>query len=138
MRYIRSAVPLALILITAGCPAILGSDWVRRVGNIVAGGPGTPPITLPATAQRGVPFTATVTTHGSSSCTRADGAEVSMQSASTVQVTPYDLVNVAGVCTADLHPFPREVTLRFDQAGEATIRVHGANEDYVAHLDILP
>lgn len=97
-----------------------------------------PPITLPATVKRGVSFDATVTTYGSSSCTRADGAEVQVRGL-IAEVTPYDLTNRRGICTADLRAFPRTVSLRFDEAGEATVRVNGrSGARHEARITVQP
>ncbi|TVP48685.1 MAG: hypothetical protein EA350_02985 [Gemmatimonadales bacterium] len=114
------------LVVFSGCTSPLESDgpWERRIGVIEIGGSQWPPIQLPDTVRQGVPFAATVLTFGSSTCVRADGAEVH-RIGRTAHVIPYDLVAVAGVCTDDLGPHPREVTLQFDQAGEAVVRVLG-------------
>ena len=114
---------LAGVALLAGCSSVIDPGWEREVGMTGDGGT-PPPISLPASVKRGVAFDATVTTYGSSSCTRADGAEASVRGL-VAEVTPYDLVNRGGICTADLRGFPRTVTLRFDEAGEATVRVNG-------------
>ena len=94
---------------------------------------------MPANATAGVSFEITVTTVGSSSCTRADGASVAV-SGLVADVTPWDLVAPVGaVCTDDLAPFPRRVTLRFSGAGTATIRLHGRGGlTYEAALTVVP
>lgn len=80
---------------------------------------------LPETIHAGETFQATVTTFGSSSCTRADGADV-QQSASLAEITPYDLWASENVdCTDDLRALPRSVSLRFDAPGDAVIRIRG-------------
>jgi hypothetical protein len=80
---------------------------------------------LPATIRAGETFLATVTTFGSSSCTQADGADVS-QGFTAVEITPFDLQASEGTaCTDDLHAFPRTVSLRFPSPGPALIRVRG-------------
>jgi hypothetical protein len=113
---------MALVLL-AGCGTVLDPEgWHREVGMTGDGG-AAPPIALPASAKRGVAFEARVTTYGSSSCTRPDGAEVRVRGL-VADVTPYDSI-FRGTCTADLRSFPRAVTLRFDEAGEATVRVNG-------------
>ena len=97
---------------------------------------------MPATLRRGVAFSATVATVGSSSCTRADGAEVTVTGL-LAEVTPYDRKAIGSVCTPDLAQFPRPVTLRFDQAGDAVVRVHGFTlgiraSTYEAHVTVTP
>jgi hypothetical protein len=110
----------------AGCTSPLGpdGDWQRRIGVIEIGGAESPPLQVPETVQQGVPFAGTVVTFGSSTCVRADGADVQVAGL-TAHVTPYDLVAVTGVCTDDLRPYPREVMLQFEQVGEAVVRVLG-------------
>jgi len=110
----------------SGCTSPLGpnGESQRRVGVIEIGGAQSPPVQLPETVEQGVAFPITVVTFGSSSCVRADGAEVHVAGL-VARVTPYDRVAVTGVCTDDLRPYPREVILRFDQAGEAVVRVLG-------------
>lgn len=126
-----------------GCASPLGPEhqWERQIGMIEIGGAQQPPIELPDTVEQGVPFASTVVTFGSSTCARADGADVHVGGL-TAHITPYDLVAVTGVCTADLGPHPREVTLRFDQAGEAVVRVLGRDElgeptQYEARLRVV-
>jgi len=127
-----------------GCASLLGPErqWERHIGVIDFGGGPPSPIDLPDTVVQGVPFVSTVTTFGSGNCVRADGADVHV-SGLTAHVTPYDLVAVTGVCTDDLAPYPREVTLQFDEAGEATVWVHGRTVlgepvQYEARTLVLP
>ncbi|HEY0038838.1 MAG TPA: hypothetical protein VGB66_19235, partial [Longimicrobium sp.] len=83
-------------------------------------------LVVPEAVSAGVPFTITVATFGSSTCTRAAGAEVRTQG-SVAEVVPYDYVATDGVCTADLRSFPRGVQLRFASAGPGVVRVRGVN-----------
>jgi hypothetical protein len=55
-------------------------------------------------------------------------------------VTPWDRVAPHGTaCTDDLAPFPRDVTLRFDVAGTATVRLHGlGGMAYQTNLPVAP
>jgi hypothetical protein len=128
-----------------GCsdPVDPDGEWERRIGVIDIGSFLTPPIELPETVEQGVPFTATVVTFGSSSCVRQDGAEIHVNGL-TAYVRPYDFVAVGAerVCTDDLEPHPREVTLQFDQAGEATVLVfgrtqQGASTQYEARVPVV-
>ncbi|CAN5802438.1 hypothetical protein BH23GEM11_BH23GEM11_04730 [soil metagenome] len=148
MHRLKLAFHLGLICsvaATSGCSGPVGSDreWERQLGVIDTGGFQPPPIVLPETVEQGVPFTATVLTFGSSGCVRADGADVHL-SGLTAHVRPYDLIAVSAnvVCTDDLGPHPREVTLRFDAAGEATVLVlgltqQGASTQYEARLQVV-
>lgn len=119
------------VALLAGCASLLESErWERVVGIIedtapvADADPWWSPIQLPEIVQSGVPFTASVITLGSSSCTRADGADVEIAGL-VAEITPYDLTARNAVCTSDLARHPRSVTLRFDSPGEAVIRVHG-------------
>jgi hypothetical protein len=115
----------AMLLSLAGCADPFAEDeWRRRIGVIDVGGsqPGT--LQLPDTVAIATTFTVTVRTYGSSTCTRADGARVEVEGL-VAEITPYDRVLEEGVCTDDLAPFPRVVALRFDEPGEALVRVVG-------------
>ena len=138
MRAFR-VLPLALVF---GCSSILGPDtdeWVREVGQLAPELSSIQMLRLPVEAEAGMAFDITVTTVGSSSCTRADGAEV-VVSGLVADVTPWDRVAPQGTaCTADLAGFPRDVTLRFDVAGTATIRLHGrGGMSYQTTLPVAP
>jgi hypothetical protein len=112
--------------VLAGCASMLESrEWERVVGVIDPGGMSMPPFQAPDTVQAGVQFQVHVTTYGSSTCTRADGAEVRRPSGAVAEITPYDRQPLSGICTSDLAPFPRTVDVRFDEAGEALIRIVG-------------
>lgn len=141
--HVPAAITLAALLF-AGCTPLLGPDgWERVVGIVDTESRLSTPIALPETARAGIAFTATVTTHGSGSCTRADGADVRIDGLNA-DVTPYDREARRGVCTDDLAAFPRGVTLRFDVAGEARVRVlgrpllSGAPAVYESRLTVLP
>lgn len=115
------------LLLFTGCASLLEPHrWERVVGVIDIGGEISPsPIQVPDVVQKGVPFTATVVTYGSGTCTRGDGAEVQVTNL-TAEITPYDLeARGEVICTDDLVPYPRTVTLRFDTVGEAVVRVLG-------------
>lgn len=120
-----AAVSLGLVFIAA-CSSPFGPSWKRVIGTIEVGGQHSPsPIHLPSEIRSGVSFSATVVTYGSSTCTRADGADVQVTGL-TAEITPYDLRRTGkAVCTDDLAPHPREVRLRFNTPGEALIRVRG-------------
>jgi len=146
MTRIKLAYTLGFAFITAallGCAGLLGPEWDRQVGTIeIAEATLPPPIELPDTVEQGVPFASSVVTFGSSNCIRTDGAEVNV-SGLTAQITPYDLVAVTGDCNADLATHPRNVTLQFEEAGEATVWVQGRTgsgepAQYEARLLVLP
>jgi len=120
----RSWSPLGALLLTA-CSSVSGPDWTRSVGVIEPRLSFMQTLRLPAEVTAGVPFTATVTTLGSSSCTRSDGAETTIDGAGA-DITPYDLKRTGEVaCTDDLGSFPRDVQLTFADAGDVRVRVLG-------------
>lgn len=85
-------------------------------------------LVAPDAVTRGAPFQITVSSFGSSSCTRADGYDVT-SSPTAFEVRLYDQEAPSGTaCTADLRSFPRTLTVQFDQAGTAEIRVIGRGE----------
>jgi len=139
-RQLRPAFVLAALTLLSACDGLVdGAGWRRQVGSI-SETPAT--LQMPASVRRGVAFTATVTTYGSSSCTRADGAEVTV-SGLLAEVTPYDRKAIGSLCTTDVASFPRPVTLRFDEAGDAVVRVQGFSlgiraSVYEAHVTVTP
>jgi hypothetical protein len=83
----------------------------------------------PPEVRANQPFTITVTTYRSSSCTVIDGAEVQVTGV-VASITPYDRQPGGDVgCTADLAHHPRDVQVTLSSAGRATIRVIGQNFD---------
>jgi hypothetical protein len=122
-----AAFAAASLLAAAGCD-ILDPGWSRKPGLVVDG---TPPLTsliAPDTVTRGVPFQITASSFGSSSCTRADGYQVTALS-DEFEVRLFDQEAPPTVaCTADFHAFPRVLTVQFDQAGMAELRVVGRGE----------
>lgn len=124
------AVPsLALVLAAAACggggdPLDSLDGWKVVVGRISPSLSSVQAARAPATARVGVPFTVTVTTVGSGSCTRAAGARVSRVNARFVVVEPLDRER-DGTCTDDLASYPRDVRVTFEEAGDAVVRVSG-------------
>ena len=132
----RSALLLAFLL--CACSDSTGARQVRSVGFIDTGGEMHYRYTVveaPASARAGVPFQVEVVTFGSSSCTREDGAEVSVNGL-LAEVTPYDILDVDQGCTPDVHPFPRAATVRFASAGSATLRVIGRGGEGLVRYDV--
>ena len=106
------------------CGGPTAADAPRVVGVIgVDRGPPPAPA-LPDTVRAGVAFTVQVTTYGSGSCTRPDGATVQVAGLAA-EVTPYDRDPVQAACTRDLRAYPRPAAVRFDAAGPAVVRVRG-------------
>ena len=118
---------LAPLLLLTACSGATGLEPGSRrvVGVIDVGSQSLRALAAPDTVAAGAPFVVTVTTFGSSSCTRADGAEVEVRGL-VAEVVPYDReATGARVCTDDLRPFPRDVTVRFSAPGQATVRALG-------------
>ncbi len=87
-------------------------------------------LVLPDTVQVDRAFGAVVTTFGSSTCTRPNGATITVNG-HTAEIVPYDSVPAPDrnlVCTADLRAFPRTVTLRFRASGVWTVRLIGRDD----------
>lgn len=125
MRTIAAVSIIALA--AAGCD-ILEPGWSRRLGLVVEDLPHFSSLIAPDAVTRGTPFQITASTFGSSSCTQPDGYEVdALPSAAEVRL--YDRLAPSGTaCTADFGSFPRTLTLQFDQAGTAEIRVIGRGD----------
>lgn len=123
-----SSILFALAL--AACSSATGTNQKRVVGLIsIYNDRETPSVlAVPDTVSAGATFTAEVMTFGSSSCTRAAGAEVSTEGR-VAEIVPFDFqATGAGVaCTDDLRGFRRSVPLRFATAGDALVRVRGVD-----------
>ena len=133
----RFAPALLAALLLAGCSPVTGPGWTRVIGIVDVQISVRRALELPDTVVAGQAFTATVTTYGSSSCTRPDGAEVEVRGR-IATITPYDRVAPPGsTCTGDLHAFPREVRLRFDGAGEAAVRVRSRGGEVVLERRVM-
>ena len=131
---------LAALLVCACSPFTDPSGWSRVIGTVNPSLSSIQMVNLPTEASVNVPFTVTVTTLGSSSCTRADGTDVDANGLA-VTITPYDRVAPPGTaCTRDLRAFPHPVELRFASAGEARINVIGrdGNGSTVSYEVVIP
>lgn len=82
-----------------------------------------PVLEAPDTVAAGASVEITVRTLGPNGCWREDGATVS-SSAFEIEIVPYD--RVAGQnCTDAVRRLARRVIVRFDEPGEAVLRVTG-------------
>ena len=141
----RLLTTIAAALILGACSASRSTDadgWSRVVGTIMPEMSSVQMLQVPPTVTAGVPFSITVSTMGSSTCTRAAGMEASLNGL-TLDVTPYDSVPTTPIpCTRDLRSFPRSLTHTFNSAGTAMIRVHGKQGDrpitYEAQVTVRP
>ena len=119
---------LAVSAAVLECTLLTGPEWLLVRGYI------DPELgevlVLPDTVQVDRAFGAVVTTFGSSTCTRPNGATVTVNG-HTAEIVPYDSVPAPDrnlVCTADLRAFPRTVTLRFRASGVWTVRLLGRDD----------
>lgn len=121
-----AAYGILLIALATGCETATGAEWERQIGRLQIDLSSVQVVQAPATARVGEAVRITVTTVGSSNCTRAAGAELAV--AGTVhEIVPYDLRAVSGIgCRRDIQGYPRTLTLEFEQPGSYTIRVRGA------------
>lgn len=131
------ALALAAALAAVGCESTTAPkgtraigilEWVQDASNLRSASLQHPDhmVVAPDTVQAGVPFTASVTTLGPTSCWRADGAQV-QAGASLAVVTPYDHTDEGeGIaCATMVVDLPRTVELSFSARGEAVLRVVG-------------
>ena len=96
-------------------------------------------LVLPDTVQVDRAFGAVVTTLGSSTCTRPNGATITV-TGHTTEIVPYDFVPAPDsqvTCTDDLRAFPRTVTLRFRASGVWTVRLTGRGDVSVTRTVIV-
>jgi hypothetical protein len=112
---------------------IIGAEQAAALGSVSpaispAGTDPGDPLELPVleapdTVPAGITFDVVVRTLGPDGCWRADGADVS-SAPSDVEIIPYDRITGQN-CTDAVRRLARTVTVRFDEAGDATIRVTG-------------
>jgi hypothetical protein len=111
------------------CRPITGDDEIRRerLPGVVSFYGHPVVVEIPEAVDRGMEFQVTVQTFGGG-CVVQGHTEVSL-AAGSVEVRPYDIfvtrMPADYVCTDILNRFPHRATLRLDQPGTATIRVHG-------------
>lgn len=129
MRFTRPNWILAAFALAA-CSSVTGAGSERVVGLIsIYNDRETPDVlVVPSAVSAGAAFTAEVATFGSSSCTRAAGAEVTIQGM-LAEIVPFDVqaTGAQTVCTSDLRRFPRPVQLHFATVGNAVVRVRGVD-----------
>ncbi|CAA9321976.1 MAG: hypothetical protein AVDCRST_MAG40-1506 [uncultured Gemmatimonadaceae bacterium] len=122
--------PLALaaaLLAAAACSSSTApreDEEVRVLGVIAGYNTDDPRITVPATAERGVPFPVSVVTYGGG-CYRPDDTEVRVVGPAVVEVAPYDFERPGAVCTLILKASTHTASVRFDAAGPAVVRIRG-------------
>src|SRR5262245_37669849 len=139
----RAFAILALTTLAACSTPADPDDWERVVGWANPLMSSIQAIELPAQVVANQPFNVTIRTLGSSSCTRADGAEAAVDR-SVALVTPYDRVAPPNTgCTRDMRAFPRTVSVTFASPGPATIRLNtrtpeGVTSSFEWNIDVRP
>jgi hypothetical protein len=123
---VRHFVGSFALLASAACVSVTEPDWIVQPGQIGGGGVEAYVVTGPDTVTAGIPFVVIVQTFGSSSCTRAAGADVTLSSL-TATIVPLDSVPYRrdAICTMDLRAFPRNVSVTLRPAGPGTVAVAG-------------
>jgi hypothetical protein len=144
LRTLAAALLLALL---AACSSILGVRddrvevgiiaWDRSAAALRSTGDAlevpslsmpepAPGLFAPDTVTAGEPFGLTVVTIGPNGCWREGGMTVE-RTETVVEMTPYDRFSGGrGIaCTDMIAVLPRNLTLRFDAPGSATLRVRG-------------
>ena len=118
-----------VLLILLGCSASTEPEWSRVPGLVVEGTAPFTSVVAPAEVARGQTFEITVSTFGSSSCTRSDGYELSLTAAGA-EIRVFDRVAPQNTpCTDDFRQFPRTVALSFPAAGTIELTVVGRGFD---------
>ena len=113
------------LLAGAGC-SVMGADGGEQPGLIQILPSAPAQVSVPQTAPRGAPFTVEVVTHGGG-CLLQGPTRV-RTSGMAADVRPYDRHTGGRVCPADVALYRHTATLRFDQPGTATVRIHGRGE----------
>jgi hypothetical protein len=119
--------PVALLLLAAGCHDATDPEKQRVIGLVDLLGTSPPAIVVPAQIAANERFTVTVYTWGSSDCTKPDGGSVAVLG-DLVRIVPYDIIPIPGhsdVCRDDYAAHPHVFPLTLTQAGPARVRVVG-------------
>lgn len=123
----RSSLLLTVALtLAAGCgityPDVSSEP---RPAVIDPGAPDAPQVVVPQEARVGVPFTVRVTTYGDG-CVDKGFTEVAA-GPSEADVRPYDFhpTDQNAACTRELRSHLHEASVRLEQPGTGTVRVHG-------------
>src|SRR6266550_3520819 len=117
-----SAILAALILLSCSSPSAPHSGSRMDIGVIDLGGTLDSVLAGPRTGSVGERLTFRVTTFGDG-CVSAAGSQQIVQGLQ-ITIIPYDQITT-GPCTRELRAIPRDVTVVFDRAGDAFLRVQG-------------
>jgi hypothetical protein len=146
----RSALTVLLSVVTlVACsatePPAGGPERVRGPAILLFYGD-TSSVSLPVSSHVGVPFALTVTSFGGG-CIAHGGVEVTLRGLNAeVQPYRYEAVRLPPnmACTMELRIYHDTVSLKFNEPGDATVRVVGmrrpGDTPYVIehHLTVLP
>jgi hypothetical protein len=131
MTQVANVLRVLAVAALAGCTIITGNGvrrerqlgWIKLHNDAVV-------VAVPSTVARGVDFDVTVRTYGGG-CVDQGDTEVTLSGADA-EVRPFDIfvVEMPGGygCTDILKLFTHRATLRFTQAGTATVRIRGRAE----------
>jgi len=120
-----------LAVLAAACvnKGVFDPGWDRQVGAVDPALSSIQMLSAPTQAAANVPFTVTVRTLGSSSCTRAADTDVVVNGLD-VDITPYDeYARNLPACTTDIHPFEHQAQVTVTTPGQARIRLHARTLD---------
>jgi hypothetical protein len=126
----------AALMLAAAC-SLTGSgdrEYERVPGVLATSIEGEVLVEAPESATAGQTFTLRVVTQGSG-CRRTAEPEVSV-SGLQAEVKIWDEYPVDGACSRDLLPLEHTVSLRFEQRGTATVRVHGQHDTVIGHQPV--
>ncbi|MBB4639061.1 hypothetical protein [Longimicrobium terrae] len=117
------------VLSFAGCASATGAREADPNAAILSHYGDPVEVIAPESATAGQPFTVAIRTYGGG-CIRQGTTDVSVRGR-TADLRPRDTrAEAAGaVCTADLRLFRHEASVRIDEPGRATLRVHGVRVD---------
>jgi hypothetical protein len=127
---------LTLALAVGACGSPTEPNTKRVLGRIDPSLSSRPVVWAPAEARAGVAFAVTVTTVGFG-CTTAEGGTVESQG-DLARIVPYDRVPGAGhdtFCDPGVVILPRDLQVKFLQAGTGHVRVVGLRGSTTAVLD---
>lgn len=122
----RCAASLLALLLATGCNSATDTGtWATEPAIIDPAMSSVQLIELPDSAYAGQPVTAVVHTIGLDGCFSAARTDVTVDGL-TARIRPYDRsYRGTGACQDILRVLAHETTLTFQQAGTATVIVHG-------------
>jgi len=113
----------AIVVAALVCGCAADSDVVVDLGVIADYTTGEASIEHPARVSVGADVSITVRTSGCGECTQFQRTDVAVNGRD-VEIRPYD-TRYLGLCGDCFEYFPHPVTVQFEEAGPAVIRVFG-------------